>query len=602
MRLFDILQIKTQNEDAFEEELKELETQKKRIISEIGEKFAYENRYNDMSGTEYEELFNRLSKVESEMDKVLDEGPIDNVLKGEDDNRQYEEEVAKRRLESKFVISGTLLFIVVCLGIGLILINRKPKVDLGNDNTAQEIVSAEPDEASAESTFVSPEQLMEEFGLFKSNRANYGNGQVLDYTKYKRYDSEITGFSFSYPSDIYNDVKMENNKDGSEFGKTIRSLTFSGSDGSTAVFSVFENGLNYKKDMDTMVENVLRTEKDKLFAPIVEKNQISKEKDHAILILTAYADGGADSERVYDLCRIETDKIYQMKVTYPRPADEIEDKQKAYYSYVLYNLCGFSGSDSDKLESYEEFVDRKYNNFQLADWQKDIFWGIMDNMVTSRPLYDKQEKEYVVPVGTTQELEQLLSQDSLLLQMYLKAGVNKDSENIQSERFACIVDHGNNGIKMYFKDEIGKDEFEQFYSKAIGEKDVLNGSLDYARTFYRDLFSLELDVNDVMQDNPNVYPEDTSLLLYSSGYKDLVYASGYGNRNRVDGPDDWDYNEDLQCFDYHMGPVYELTAGDLSWQQKRDEEDPGNGIYIAHIRPYSNNSLGFELLGIERDE
>ncbi len=602
MGLFDLLQIKTQNEDAFEEELKELETQKKRIIREIGEKFASENRYNDMSGTEYEELFARLSKIESEMDKILDEGPIDNVLKGEEDNRQYEEEVAKRRLQSKLVISGSLLFIVVCLGAGLFLLNRKPKVDLGIENAGQEIVNAVPDAASAESTFVSPEQLMEDFGLFKSNRANYGNGQVLDYTKYKRYDSEITGFSFCYPSDIYNDVKMVNNKDGSEYGKTIRSLVFSGSDGSTAEFSVYENGLSYKKDMDAMAENVLRTEKDKLFAPVVEKNQISKEKDNAIFILTAYADGGADAERVYDLCRVETDKIYQMKLTYPRPVDEEEDRQKAYYSYVLYNLCGFSGSDSDKLETYEEFVDRKYNNFQLADWQKDIFWGIMDNMVTSRPLYDQQEKEYVVPVGTTQELAALLSEDSLLLQMYLRAGIGKDSEYIQSERFACIVDHGNNGTKMYFKDEIGKDEFEQFYSKAIGEKDVLNGCLAYAKTFYRDLFSLELDVNDVMQDNPSVYPGDSSLLLYSPSYDELVYASGYGNRNRVDGPDDWDYNEELQCFDYHMGPVYELTMGDLNWQQKRDEEDPGNGIYIAHIRPYSSNSLGFKLLGIERDE
>ncbi len=564
MGLFDLLQIKTQNEDAFEEELKELETQKKRIIREIGEKFASENRYNDMSGTEYEELFARLSKIESEMDKILDEGPIDNVLKGEEDNRQYEEEVAKRRLQSKLVISGSLLFIVVCLGAGLLLLNRKPKVDLGIENADQEIVNAVPDAATAESTFVSPEQLMEDFGLFKSNRANYGNGQVLDYTKYKRYDSEITGFSFCYPSDIYNDVKMVNNKDGSEYGKTIRSLVFSGSDGSTAEFSVYENGLSYKKDMDAMAENVLRTEKDKLFAPVVEKNQISKEKDNAIFILTAYADGGADAERVYDLCRVEADKIYQMKLTYPRPVDEEEDRQKAYYSYVLYNLCGFSGSDSDKLETYEEFVDRKYNNFQLADWQKDIFWGIMDNMVTSRPLYDQQEKEYVVPVGTTQELAALLSEDSLLLQMYLRAGIGKDSEYIQSERFACIVDHGNNGTKMYFKDEIGKDEFEQFYSKAIGEKDVLNGCLAYAKTFYRDLFSLELDVNDVMQDNPSVYPGDSSLLLYSPSYDELVYASGYGNRNRVDGPDDWDYNEELQCFDYHMGPVYELTMGDLN--------------------------------------
>lgn len=601
MGLFDLLQIKTQNEDAFEEELKELETQKKHIIEKIGEKFASENRYNDMSGTQYEELFHKLSKIEGEMDRLLDEGPIDNVLKGEEDEGQYEG-ASSRKLQSRLVISGTVLFVVVCLGIGLALLYRQPKVDLGNDEPSQAVIVEGPDAASEESTVVSPQQLMEEFGLYKSNRANYENSQVLDYTKYKRYDSEITGFSFNYPSDIYNDVKMVNNQEDGDFGKIIRSITFSGTDGSTVVFSVYENGLNYKKDMDAMMEKVISSEKDKLFSPVVEKSQISKEKDNAIVIITAYADGGAEAERVYDLCRIENEKIYQMKLTYPRPVDEEEDKQKAYYSYVLYNLCGFSGAEADKLESFEEFVDRNYTNFQPTQQQKDIFWGIMDNMVTSRDLYDQQGMEYVVPVGTTKELEDILSKDPLLLQMYLKAGINKDNENIQSERFACIVDQGDGTTKMYLKSEIGKEEFEEFYSKAVGEKDVLGGSLAYAKTFFRDMFSLELDVNSVMQDNPSVYPESASLLLYSPSYNELVYASGYGNRNRVDGPEDYDYNEELQCFDYHFGPVYELTPGDLNWQQKRDEEDPGNGIYIAHIRPYLNNSLGFKLLGIERVE
>ncbi|WP_026522644.1 hypothetical protein [Butyrivibrio sp. VCB2001] len=601
MGLFDLLQIKTQNEDAFEEELKELETQKKHVIEKIGEKFASENRYNDMSGTQYEELFHKLSKIEGEMDRLLDEGPIDNVLKGEENEGQYEG-ASGRKLQLRLVISGTVLFVVVCLGIGLALLYRQPKVDLGNDEPSQAVIVEGPDAASEESTVVSPQQLMEDFGLYKSNRANYENSQVLDYTKYKRYDSEITGFSFNYPSDIYNDVKMVNNQENGDYGKIIRNITFSGSDSSTAVFTVYENGLNYKKDMDAMMEKVLSSEKEKLFSPVVEKTQISKEKDNAIVIITAYADGGAEAERVYDLCRIENEKIYQMKLTYPRPIDEEEDKQKAYYSYVLYNLCGFSGAEADKLESYEEFVDRNYTNFQLSQQQKDIFWGIMDNMVISRDLYDQQGMEYVVPVGTTKELEDILSKDPLLLQMYLKAGINKDNENIQSERFACIVDQGDGTNKMYLKSEIGKEEFEEFYSKAVGEKNVLGGSLAYAKTFYRDMFSLELDVNSVMQDNPSVYPESASLLLYSPSYNELVYASGYGNRNRVDGPEDYDYNEELQCFDYHFGPVYELTPGDLNWQQKRDEEDPGNGIYIAHIRPYLNNSLGFKLLGIERVE
>ncbi|MBP3824662.1 MAG: hypothetical protein ILA11_02920 [Butyrivibrio sp.] len=601
MGLFDLLQIKTQNEDAFEEELKELETQKKHIIEKIGEKFASENRYNDMSGTQYEELFHKLSKIEGEMDRLLDEGPIDNVLKGEENEGQYEG-ASGSKLQLRLVISGTVLFVVVCLGIGLALLYRQPKVDLGNDEPSQAVIVEGPDAASEESTVVSPQQLMEDFGLYKSNRANYENSQVLDYTKYKRYDSEITGFSFNYPSDIYNDVKMVNNQEDGDYGKTIRSITFSGTDGSTAVFSVYENGLNYKKDMDAMMDKVISSEKDKLFSPVVEKSQISKEKDNAIVIITAYADGGAEAERVYDLCRIENEKIYQMKLTYPRPVDEEEDKQKAYYSYVLYNLCGFSGAEADTLESFEEFVDRNYTNFQMAQQQKDIFWGIMDNMVTSRDLYDQQGKERVVPVGITKELKDILSEDPLLLQMYLKAGINKDNENIQSERFACIVDQGDGTTRMYLKSELGKEEFEEFYSKAVGEKDVLGGSLAYAKTFFRDMFSLELDVNSVMQDNPSVYPEGTSLLLYSPSYNELVYASGYGNRNRVDGPEDYDYNEELQCFDYHFGPVYELTPGDLNWQQKRDEEDPGNGIYIAHIRPYLNNSLGFKLLGIERVE
>ena len=319
-------------------------------------------------------------------------------------------------------------------------------------------------------------------------------------------------------------------------------------------------------------------------------------------ICESYRENGKVRHRTLEtIGTIEDLKEYVLKGYLFMKAYE-EDQQKAYYCYVLYNLCGFSGSDAEKLETFDEFVVRNYENFQLTQQQKDIFWGIMDNMVTCRELYDIQGMEYVVPVGSREELAALLSEDPLLLQMYLRAGIGKDNDNIQSERFACIVDQGDGTVRTYFKDEVGKEEFEELYSKAVGEKDVLNGSLNYTKTFFRDLFSLELDVSGVEQDNPALNPGDASLLLYSQSYADLVYASGYGNKNRVEGPDDWDYNEELQCFDYHMGPVYELRQGDLNWQQKRDEEDPGNGIYIAHIRPYLNNSLGFKLLGIERVE
>ncbi len=68
-----------------------------------------------------------------------------------------------------------------------------------------------------------------------------------------------------------------------------------------------------------------------------------------------------------------------------------------------------------------------------------------------------------------------------------------------------------------------------------------------------------------------------------------------------DGSDDWNYNDELDCFDYHYGPVYDIYA-DESWKEHRDAKEPGYGIYVAHIRPYSNNSLGFKILGIERVE
>ena len=50
---------------------------------------------------------------------------------------------------------------------------------------------------------------------------------------------------------------MVNNQEDGDYGKIIRSITFSGSDSSTAVFTVYENRLNYKKDMDAMMEKVI---------------------------------------------------------------------------------------------------------------------------------------------------------------------------------------------------------------------------------------------------------------------------------------------------------------------------------------------------------
>ncbi len=584
----------TSEKNVYGEDLKKLQAKKSRILSRIGEKYVSQHRGKDMTGTEYEELFGQLSEVERQIEDILEE-KTDEALDG-----PSEEKLLRQRI----IFSCVLLFMLVCLGVAIALVGQstKPRV-VKAPATEQTGDPAKEPETPVQEVVISREEQRSAFAIAPDNVADYGNVQVLTPGKYVQYQSEIEGFSFGYPSDIFNDVDVVELKENGAYGRIARQITFSASDGARAVFTVYDNLTAAQgSNIEVITREVLNAEKASLFTPVMKSYGVSGENGYGTVILTAYADSSANADCVYDLCRVGADRILQMKLIYPRPINEEEDRQKAFYVNTMYNLCGFGTAGVKEPESYKAFVAEKYTEFTLSGSQKRIFWDIMDNMVTSRKTYEANRMQVTVPVGSTKEIAGKLSEDRLLLQMYLQAGLSKDSDNIDSEVYACAVDYGKSGSTLFYRKELGESEFEQYRSRAYGEKSVLSGSLDYARTFYRDMFDLELDTGRLKQDNQAVIPGEFAYLLYSRDYDDLVYLTGTGVKSRVDGPDDWDYNSELDCFDYHMGPVYELTEPTDTWEQKRDAIDPGNGIYVVHLRPYSNNSLGFRILGIERVE
>ena len=510
-------------------------------------------------------------------------------------------------VKPQYIITGAVILAIAGIGIGTYLFNSK---DDGKEEVAvtdQEQTEVTTDANTEEKTeeiiatddVDTKEELLSNFGLSESNIADYASEQVRDYTQYKHYDSGIGNFKFGYPAVLYNDVNVFNELEGGTYGTILHQVNMSGTDGSCASFTIYKNEIDAEdKSMEGMTSYVFDTEKESLFTPSVQINGVSNDGLHGTIIMTAYADEEPDSDCIYDLCRVENDYVYQMKFSYPRPLSEEEDKNKTYFSDTMYRLCGFSGTSRTTPDTYEAFVDRRYTNFTLTDWQKGVFWGVIDGMVKNKIYAEANGENYEMPLGDVDEMARLLSNDKWILQMLACPPTYVEPEE---ELFAYIpYDANSDGKRTIYKDEVGEEAFSQSLEYACGEKNILWGELDNARTFYRDMFNLELNTSNVLQDSKDFDPGDSFYLLYNKDYNELVNAYGYAGSEVADGPDDWDYNEELDCFDYHMGPVYMVAAE--TWQELRDAEDPGNGIYVAHIRPYNNNSLGFKLLGIERVE
>ncbi len=411
----------------------------------------------------------------------------------------------------------------------------------------------------------------QEFEISTESMADYGKEQVLSYAQYKTYDSGIGSFKFGYPSSLYNRATVIENADGSVYGKILQQVSLEASDGSTATFTVYQNeiGSGAGDSTSDMTDYVLQCEKSHYFTPVIKVNGGGSDGDSGTVLFTAYKDGNPGADFVYDLSQVSGDKIYNMTLTYPRPNGSVDDKNKAYYADTMYRLCSFSGSAKATPYSYDDFIEKNYTNFELTDAQKQILWGIAELNVEGATAAADPSERYVT-TGTRNEIAASLANNRFMLEWYNSAGLAKDISMIDKEN--------------------------------VNDKVLLKGGLDYAKTFYRDMFGLEVNTDILLQDgNTDTLPSKPTLLYskdYSelvSVYSDVVYPGG-------DGPDDYDYNKELQCFNYHMGPVYGMTAEGESWESHRDNLEAGYGIYVAHVRPYMNNSTGFEFLGIERVE
>ncbi len=458
---------------------------------------------------------------------------------------------------------GSAVFVAVIL---LILANRSTDAELP---AKEEIIEEEEKTVQEASPQIDTEyerekeieqKTYEEFGISKDSVSNYSSSQVLDYGKYNRYVSNIENFNFSYPAALYNSVTVSENVTDNTYGDIIQQVSMSGSDGSTAYFSIQNNSIS-AYSLEAMTEYAYRTEKESMFAPESIVNGVSKSSDHGTVILIGYKNSSADSDHVYDLCRIESKYLYRMRLTYPRASGSEDDRHKSYFRQMMYCQCDYSGASSSKPMRYDQWVNRAYENFTLTESQKEVIWGLTKYMIY-----------FDMPLGSKNTIANGLSDDYYLLQLYL-----------------------------YSLFETLDDDREIIMSDDVGVKEVCYGALDHARAFYRDMFGLELDTDIVAQDSPDFDPGDFTL-LYNSDYRELVYAHRYGDLEIYSGPDELTYDEGQNCFVYRFGPVYYLTSERESWTVHRDRREPGYGIYELRFRPFYNSSIGFEFISLEREQ
>jgi len=192
--------------------------------------------------------------------------------------------------------------------------------------------------------------LLEEFGVNPNTVEDYS--QNLDPDKYIKYNSGIEDFSFSYPSKMFCDVKVDETEEKKVFGKHVKTITFYGSNGSELSYSLYER--MDTGSIDDVVERIHNAEKGKYYdaADILAS---SDEEKGGKIVITGYENSSKD-RLVYDSIRISNKYVYQMKALNPQYKDEQERLEYSYITENVYRMCKFS--DSKKApRSYEEYLE-----------------------------------------------------------------------------------------------------------------------------------------------------------------------------------------------------------------------------------------------------
>ena len=173
----------------------------------------------------------------------------------------------------------------------------------------------------------------------------------LDPDRYLFYDSGIAEFYFYYPAYLFNDVTVDDSSFLTEYGENIKSICFTGSEGSELYYSIYSrtDGSSISRLTDIINQN----EHAKYFD--MSDIFVNSDDEKGRIVLSGVMD--ADSRYIlYDLIKIDDNYVYRMLSVKPKYRTEEERIQYVYVTENEYRMCGFAGS-SQAARSYEEFLE-----------------------------------------------------------------------------------------------------------------------------------------------------------------------------------------------------------------------------------------------------
>lgn len=210
-------------------------------------------------------------------------------------------------------------------------------------------VTAEQDTGSLNEPAAGGANSNDDFHISSSTAADYSS--VMNFDKFEYYASDIDGFSFYYPVNLYNNVLKDTSISDSVYGKNVEDVSFTGSDGSSLEFIATE------RIDDASLSDATDYVYSEEAGSLDNKADIVPERikdDGGFFIVT-----GNNKENAavleYLMMRVTDRYVMQMRVAFPDFTDDDDKNAKSFYTECLYRSCGFSNS-SKNVRSYEDYL------------------------------------------------------------------------------------------------------------------------------------------------------------------------------------------------------------------------------------------------------
>lgn len=189
------------------------------------------------------------------------------------------------------------------------------------------------------------------FEISSLTKEDYANALVPSAYNYYQSDYSSSGFSFYYPTNLYESVEHEYDAGSAEYGDIRESVFFTGSKGSTLEFYQYDRNDSRSLEEETAFLHDREISKLEEGADILNKVT----DGHGKVIVTGWETRESKRFAVYDMSKIENGKVLQMKVSFPEYTSDEDKNLKGYVTENYYRLCGFSDS-SKGVRSYEMYL------------------------------------------------------------------------------------------------------------------------------------------------------------------------------------------------------------------------------------------------------